>query len=231
MCTKADKGNCLVILNKCDYITKVLDFISEPGFSILKHNPTTNFTRTVRNMVYNQRHNLSTFNINYKALLNMNPVCPLLYGLPKIHKPDIPIRPVVCFTDTPVSKITAWLNSILKQHITFARNFSIKNSLNLTSKISSITLPPSFSIVSFDVKNLFPSIPSNECIQLVSEHLSSTHLSDDQYTCIITLLKLCIHQNFFKFNNQCCTQIDGLQPFTPLGRNLHEQLRVETYCH
>ncbi|KAK5644613.1 hypothetical protein RI129_005913 [Pyrocoelia pectoralis] len=94
--------------------------------------------------------------------------------------------------------------------------YNIKNSLNLTSKISSITLPPSFSMVSFDVKNLFPSIPSNECIQLVSEHLSSTHLSDDQYTCIITLLKLCIHQNFFKFNNQCYTQIDGLA----MGSNL-----------
>ncbi|KAK5641558.1 hypothetical protein RI129_010105 [Pyrocoelia pectoralis] len=133
----------------------------------------------------------------------MNPVCPKLYGLPKIHKTNVPIRPVVSFTDTPVARITVWLNSILKQLIKFNHNFSITNSSHLTKSIESLKLPFHFSMVSFDVSNLFPSIPPNEVIDLVSEHLVSTNLSDPQLTCIISLLRHCTH---FKFQNKFYSQ-------------------------
>ncbi|KAK5649312.1 hypothetical protein RI129_000341 [Pyrocoelia pectoralis] len=126
----------------------------------------------------------------------MNPNPPLLYGPPKIHKVDIPIRPVVSFSNTPVSKITQWLNHILKNSINIHSNFSIQNSIELTKQISSLNLPPKFSMVSFDVTNLFPSIPSSECLTLVTEHLLKTDLPDASIQLIISLLQLCSRQNY-----------------------------------
>ncbi|KAK5647843.1 hypothetical protein RI129_002735 [Pyrocoelia pectoralis] len=43
-----------------------------------------------------------------------------------------------------------------------------------------------------------------------------TDLSDNQVTCIISLLKLCLKQNFFKFKDKFYAQIDGLA----MGSNL-----------
>ncbi|KAK5639993.1 hypothetical protein RI129_010804 [Pyrocoelia pectoralis] len=211
------KGERLVvILNKVDYIDKVLDFINKPGFSKLKSNPTISFQKLVRATVYSHRDILSSLNINYRTLLQMNPVCPLLYGLPKIHKCHVPIRPVVSFIDTPISKITAWLNYFLKLHVKLRHNFSLENARQLTERISSAKLPTNFAMVSFDVENLFPSIPPHECIQLVSEHLTTSDLLDHQVACVLSLLNLCLKQNFFKFNNTCYSQIGGLA----MGSNL-----------
>ncbi|KAK5645193.1 hypothetical protein RI129_006493 [Pyrocoelia pectoralis] len=159
----------MVILNKSDYIAKVEDFINSPGFIKLNSNPTNNFNIKVRHLVFSYRDILSSFNTNYKSILVMNPRPPLLYGLPKIHKPNVPIRPVVSFLNTPASKLTSWLNNLLKTHITLSPNLAIKNSLDLTTKLNSITLPKEFSMVSFDVTNLFPSIPPPTVQKNVSE--------------------------------------------------------------
>ena len=35
------------------------------------------------------------------------------YGLPKIHKPEIPIRPIVSYTGTPLYKLSRYIASIL----------------------------------------------------------------------------------------------------------------------
>ncbi|KAK5643856.1 hypothetical protein RI129_007701 [Pyrocoelia pectoralis] len=88
--------------------------------------------------------------------------------------------------------------------------------MDLTTKINSLQLPPAFSLISFDVTNLFPSIPSDQCLQIISEYLLASDLSDDQVLCILALLKLSVQQNFFKFNNVNYAQLDGLA----MGSNL-----------
>ena len=40
--------------------------------------------------------------------------CPKLYGLPKIHKQDIPLRPIVACTKAPASNIGKWLYTAFK---------------------------------------------------------------------------------------------------------------------
>ncbi|KAK5645737.1 hypothetical protein RI129_004201 [Pyrocoelia pectoralis] len=71
-------------------------------------------------------------------------------------------------------------------------------------------------MVSFDVENLFPSIPPKECIQLVANHLTHSDLSDPQVSCILSLLNITIQQNFFKFQGDHYSQDIGLA----MGSNL-----------
>ena len=53
----------------------------------------------------------------------MNPHAPILYGLPKIHKTNIPIRPVVSYVNAPVVKICKYLNNLLNN--IFVSPFSV----------------------------------------------------------------------------------------------------------
>ena len=56
-------------------------------------------------------------NIIYKELYwKLKPTdspAPRFYGLPKIHKPEIPIRPIVSYTGTPLYKLSRYIASIL----------------------------------------------------------------------------------------------------------------------
>ncbi|XP_074039195.1 uncharacterized protein [Leptinotarsa decemlineata] len=72
-------------------------------------------------------------------------------------------------------------------------------------------------MISFDVSNLFTSVPKSETLPLVSNLLSQHLTSDSTKIDILTLLKFCISQDFFVFNNKFYSQPDGLAMGNPLS--------------
>jgi len=70
--------------------------------NILKTNPTTFTTKDVNKFVNNL---LKTKNIMKEAgfmLKTSDATTPQLYGLPKLRKENIPLRPIVSFIDSPI---------------------------------------------------------------------------------------------------------------------------------
>jgi len=65
-------------------------------------------------------------------------------------------------------------------------------------------------MVSFDVSNLFTSVPTGDCLKIISELLSESDSSDDEVSCILDLLRVALKQNFFVFNNLFFEQPSGL---------------------
>ena len=61
----------------------------------------------------------------------VGPKAPRLRGLPKIHKKNMPVHPLVNFTSAPSYKIAKKTDKILRQYIVFNENYSLKNSLEL----------------------------------------------------------------------------------------------------
>ena len=57
-----------------------------------------------------------------------------MYGLPKIHKENCPMRPVVSCTDTPTYFLAKTFKDILNQALPKPLSF-IKNSVKVRSKI------------------------------------------------------------------------------------------------
>ena len=49
----------------------------------------------------------------YKMLYSCDGLCPRSYGLPKINKPWIPLRPIVSFVNSPTYAISGYLARIL----------------------------------------------------------------------------------------------------------------------
>ncbi|CAH8567482.1 unnamed protein product [Heterobilharzia americana] len=89
------------------------------------------------------------------------------YGRPKLHKPDIPLRPIVSLLGTPTYNISRELSRKLK-HLIQSCGHSIKSPTESLEKIKNINIENDELMISFDVKALYTSIEP----QLAKETIS-----------------------------------------------------------
>ena len=152
----------------------------------------------------------------------MNPQAPKMYSLIKLHKTGLPIRPVVSFFSAPSYKVSKKLIDLIKNYTCFSSKFQIINSYDLVNKINNLRLPHNCKLLSFDVTNLFPSIPIKETITLVENLLSDNNTHPIIKQEIMDTLKVCLEQNYFEFNNDFYTSNEGLIMGNPLSPLLAE---------
>ena len=65
---------------------------------------------------------------------------PLLYGLPKIHKPEIPLRPIVSFVNSRTYALSKHLVSILSPSLVRKSPLHVRNSADFVSSIAGQTM-------------------------------------------------------------------------------------------
>ena len=132
---------------------KMNEFISSSEAEVLKSNPTDKFQKNIINTLNTFTEKLPN-KPNIYHLRLMNPQPPILYGLPKLHKTNYPLRPVVSYINTPTYKICKYLNDLLKDMV--ISKFSIKNSFELTKNLQNLNIQNTDKLISFDVKKPLP---------------------------------------------------------------------------
>ena len=108
--------------------------------------------------------------LQYKQLLptgNSSPPA-RFYGLPKIHKANCPMCPIVSACGTSTYNLAKYLTKILKVYVGHSSSF-VKDSKDLTDKLQSIKLQDNEELVSFDVSALFTSIPVNQALDVINQ--------------------------------------------------------------
>jgi hypothetical protein len=111
-------------MDKTDYHTKVQHFIDNNNFRIESTNPTNKFQTEIRNII-----NSGTLIIpNHKKwkYVNLNSNPPDLKGLPKIPKPDTPIRQIVNWRNAPAYRLAKLVSEIFKTKIRLPDTYNIK---------------------------------------------------------------------------------------------------------
>ena len=95
------------------------------------------------------------------------------YGLPKDHKPSVPLRPVISGCDGPTKKTSCLLERILKQLLKFvpSRLWNTQDFNKIRSHSVRNGIPEGAIFFSIDVVNLYGSIPVTEAIDAVTEKL------------------------------------------------------------
>lgn len=214
--SKADKGNAVVILTRNDYLDKVNDVISGNEFLHLPSDPTCKFAKEIRQSVENSDFIFPTTS-NKQKILVMNPHAPKLYGLPKIHKHNIPIRPVVSYIGAPAYLLAKFLNNKIVSKISFKPLYSLKNSIHLVDRIKNINLPNRCKLLSLDVDSLFTNVPVNETLDIMTRLLEMKRLHPIEISEIVELTQICMKQNYFKFNDKIYLQTEGLAMGSPLS--------------
>ena len=138
-----------------------------------------------------------------KPLDDIQPRCtrfPEWHGLPKYHKQNLPLRPVVAACDGPTTGISVILERILQQLVG--------------------SVPAHLANTTEDVVGLYPSIPIQEGVDAVMEELENHLEQIDTFGLSLNevrnLLQFVLSHNYFKFGHQVYHRIDGVA----MGNNL-----------
>lgn len=221
MISKADKGNSIVILYKDVYISKVEHFISNNNINEIGKDPTVKYSSVI-NKAINMSKNLFTAD-EMRWLKMINPSAPTLKGLPKIHKKEIPIRPLVNFMSAPAYRVAKKLDKLLRLHYVFNESHSIKNSLELVDKTKLLEIKDHHTLASFDVVNLYTNVPIKVTLEILEKNLKTQNtLNTDSRKELMHLLRLTLEQNYFTFEGKFYFQPDGLAMGSPLSGILSE---------
>ena len=93
------------------------------------------------------------------------------YGLPKIHKENVPLRPIMSAIGSPIYELSKYLANILSPLQN--SKYTVKISASFVKKIRTLSMDPDEILVSFDVVSLFTCIPTHLAIEVVKERLDS----------------------------------------------------------
>ena len=145
------------------------------------------------------------------------PQPPKLYGLPKLHKPGFPMRPIVSFCGSPTYQLSKYLTTIL-QPLTEQSGRKLQSTENFIDAIKTVQIPDNYKLVSFDVKSLFTSIPLQLALQCTETAIQQSTVTlplptDD----IMDLLNLCLTSTHFQYNGKHYKQLHGTAMGSPVS--------------
>jgi len=95
---KADKGNGFVIMTPPNYDAKVTEFLTNNNANQVTFN-FNKFNAVVRRRISESQYIIPQRSKTFLKISNTR--LPRLYGLPKLHKPNCPMRSIVSFISSP----------------------------------------------------------------------------------------------------------------------------------
>ena len=136
----ADKGYCVVVIDKHQYREKALSLLKcKKTYTILKSDPTGKTERDLNQRLFLLKKSNKINEVTYKMLRSSDGLSPRLYGLPKIHKPGIPLRPIVSFVNSLTYNVSRYLAGILSPIVGNTVN-TVRNSTHFDEFIRGETL-------------------------------------------------------------------------------------------
>ncbi|XP_069986355.1 uncharacterized protein [Penaeus vannamei] len=139
-------------------------------------------------------------------------------GLPKVHKPGVPMRPITSGIVSAPHRLAKCLAKSLSAAMGVISDSHLKNSTDLIRRLQS-SVYKNKKLASFDVKSRFTNVPTDRAIQAVERVIGS--MVDDGLQLpkhyFIYLVKLCVDFGFFEFAGEEYQQISGLAMESPLS--------------
>ena len=216
--TRSDKGGGVVVMNKIDYNEKMMDLLNDTTTYEKKYNgysatESENFNKNARNLLKKSPRGKRLLH-----LLEEHPRPPKMKGLPKTHKPAIPMRPITSGIGSAPHKLAKRLARPLSSTLGTISGAHLRNSTDLINKLKSVDYHNK-KMASFDVKSLFTNVPVEGAMQAVTRALEN--VEDDELPVpkeeYIQLVSLCVRFGAFTFGDEEYVQHRGLAMGSPLS--------------
>ena len=242
----ADKGVALVVMDKSQYVDKCMALLN--GTKVYKpcKDTTKKLHRDIQESLWrlNREHSSSRLydwsKLYYNKLLptgNSSPA-PRFYGLPRIHKPNCPMHPIVSACGMATYQLAKFLTKILQRYMGITPLF-VKDSKSFSDHLKSVQISEEDELVSFDISALFISVPVPTALDVIN-HLFCEHIEDpeakhkygsfrwntiglEKYE-VMQLLKLVLKNCVFTFQDKFFKQLHGAamgSPCSPVVANIY----------
>lgn len=198
-----------------------MEFLNNSGANTIPMKTFNDHIQVVRNVINTSEYVYKDTTVAKKALIS-NPIPPRIYGLLKVHKDGMPIRPVVSCISTPTYQLAKDLDYWIKTSINHLSSRAVTSSLELVNKIKDIVPTTNATFISLDVSALFPSLPHEPTLQHLESKLTQVHMPTFIIKELMSLVRLCLNTNICKFNGQLYSFPHGIG--VPMGSPLSSTL-------
>lgn len=226
---KADKGNTTVIMTKSDYQARIENLLNDPTtYEPQTSDPTASLQKEANGFI-DDMHKKGYIDFNVKKYMTRhNSLAPKFYGLPKIHKQNYPLRPVVSFTKSPLYSLSSFTANILSQARDDTHN--IRSSEDLIIRLENVTLEDDSIMISFDAIAMYTNIMVDLALSCIEKRWKDvkpfTALDKDLFFKILTF---CLGNSYFIYNKTVYKQKTGLSMGSPLSAIVSEMVMDEIF--
>ena len=226
--TKPDKGNGVVILDKDDYVAKMLTILGqEDKFERLgdvEQSDNTSLREKALQAFLLRYRNLGHIPSEvYERIRPVGACRPRMYGLPKLHKLGVPLRPILSMTNAPQHQLAKWLAELSRPVVAKYSLHPVKDTFELCSNLERCESERDIAdtyMCSFDIASLFTNIPLAATVQICLDSLYrdpgivKPALPEKLFE---SLLMKATTEVEFSFNGVMYRQKDGVAMGSPLG--------------
>jgi hypothetical protein len=199
---QADKGNCTVVLEESEYKEKLNTLLESGVYEPLSKDPTAKVERNVPKLLSKHKTALPTVLKHRLTPYHSKP--PHLYALPRVHKPDIPLRPIVSSVGSPCHALAGIPRKMLSPLSGKSESF-VKNSGHFIQLLKLVNLQSPDTLVSFDVV-IFTNVPVDEALQVISKELRNDDTMAErsvlQAEATMELLEVCLKTKYFQVDDK-----------------------------
>ena len=220
----ADKSNATVVKDRVEYSNKLVDLIGNGGYSKVKKDLTLKTEKKLSQILGKNKDLIPQ--TKYRQLIQHYSKLPHIYGLPKIHKDDISLRPVVSNRGSACHPLSCFLVEIISP-LTAKSSSYVKNSAHFVERISDAAIH-SNQMVSLDVVSLFTKVPTDETLAVVWNKLAADPLREERTSILIDnlmkMLTFCLETTYFGMGSDIYRQEEGLamgSPLSPVLANIY----------
>ena len=215
--TKPDKGNGVVLMDKSIYLQKMHSLLAD-GTKFLA------VSEDWKSCIFRNQDRVYRFveelfkkkivgEVERSNLKNSGSRLGILYGSPKVHKKDLPLRPILSTTNSYNYSLSKLLVNMLKPLCNGA--YTVKDSFSFAHEIQNFP-NNDYVMASFDVVSLFTNIPVEDTFKIIEDKLfgeSVTEYNGFPKKLFKRMYDLCCRDNLFIFDNKLFKQVDG----APMG--------------
>ena len=148
-----------------------------------------------------------------------------MYGLPKIHKTNCPLRPIVSSLKAPNKNLDLFLAQILAPQVGLVSQSHINKTTDFLDFLKQDTNDQFNHMLSFDVVSLFTNIPLDRVLDFIKTKAEEGVFQFQlEINVICRLIKLCVTDTCFSFNSKHYVQTFGVamgSSLSPILANLY----------
>ena len=140
MVLTANKGVALVVIDKIDYIMKAKELLQDTStYRTIQGDPTSRLKNKLINILKKVKAESGMQENTYRKMYPTGASPPKFYGLPKIHKKNIPLRPIVSSLGSVSYGVAKELAKIIKPLMGCSQHH-VHNSTQFADEIKKIQL-------------------------------------------------------------------------------------------